>query len=64
MAAPVPAAVVGIDTGGTFTDVILLDAASGQLVTARVPLSPAHPSRSFGGGIATALGPAGIDGKA
>jgi N-methylhydantoinase A len=64
MAAPVPAAVVGVDTGGTFTDVILLDPASGRLVTAKVPSSPADPSRSFADGSAAALDQAAIDGGA
>src|SRR5436190_13900183 len=56
--------IIGVDTGGTFTDVILLDPASGRPVTAKVPSSPADPSCSFGAGIAAALGQAGIDGVA
>src|SRR5437763_9063689 len=48
-------AVIGVDTGGTFTDVILLDPASGRLVTAKTPSSPADPSRGFIVGIGAAL---------
>src|SRR5204863_9174648 len=47
--------VVGVDTGGTFTDVILLDPASGRLVAAKTPSSPADPSQGFIAGIAAAL---------
>jgi N-methylhydantoinase A len=55
-------AVIGVDTGGTFTDVILLDPESGRLVTAKVPSSPTDPSRSFVAGISAALGQAGTHG--
>jgi N-methylhydantoinase A len=59
-----PGAVIGVDTGGTFTDVILLDPASGRIVTAKTPSSPEDPSRSFVAGIAAALGEAGLAGAA
>jgi N-methylhydantoinase A len=52
--------IVGVDTGGTFTDVILLDPESGRIVTAKMPSSPADPSRSFAGGIDAALDRAGV----
>ena len=58
------ATVIGVDTGGTFTDVILLEPASGHLTSAKVPSSPADPSRSFAAGIAAALGQVGISGEA
>jgi N-methylhydantoinase A len=48
-------AVVGVDTGGTFTDITVLDPASGRLINAKVPSSPADPSLSFAAGIAAAL---------
>jgi N-methylhydantoinase A len=64
MAVAVPGAVVGVDTGGTFTDVILLYPASGRLVMAKLPSSPADPSRSFAAGIAAALERAVIGGGA
>jgi N-methylhydantoinase A len=34
---------VGIDVGGTFTDVILVDDATGTLFTTKVPTTPANP---------------------
>ena len=55
-------AVIGVDTGGTFTDVILLDPASGRLVAAKTPSSPSDPSQGFVTGIGTALGDARISG--
>jgi N-methylhydantoinase A len=63
MEAPLSGAIIGVDTGGTFTDVILLDPISGRIVTAKVPSSPADPSRSFVAGIAAALDQAGVDGS-
>ena len=55
-------AVVGVDTGGTFTDVILLDSASGRLTAAKTPSSPADPSQGFIAGIGVALGDAKLGG--
>ena len=48
-------ALLGIDTGGTFTDVTLIDPQSGRLWTAKVPSTPADPSQAFGNGIAAVL---------
>jgi N-methylhydantoinase A len=42
---------IGIDTGGTFTDVVAFDEASGRLVTTKTPTTPADPSRGFMAGI-------------
>jgi N-methylhydantoinase A len=36
--------VIGIDTGGTFTDVTLLDPASGMVWNAKTPSTPSDPS--------------------
>jgi len=36
--------IAGIDVGGTFTDVVLLDEASGTIKTAKVPSTPANQS--------------------
>ncbi len=36
--------IVGIDVGGTFTDVVLFDIASGQLTVAKSPSTPANQS--------------------
>ncbi len=43
--------VVGVDVGGTFTDVFFLDAASGRCEVAKVPSTPADPSQAFLSGI-------------
>ena len=54
--------IVGIDTGGTFTDVTLLDPATGRVWTAKTPSTPEDPSRGFGNGLAEALKVAGLAG--
>ncbi len=46
---------VSVDIGGTFTDVSLLDRASGRLWTAKVPTTVADPSVGFMSGIGRAL---------
>jgi N-methylhydantoinase B len=38
---------VGIDTGGTFTDVVALDEATGRLVSCKTPSTPADPAEGF-----------------
>src|SRR3954462_5883536 len=38
---------VGIDTGGTFTDVVALDEDSGEVVTTKTPSTPANPADGF-----------------
>ena len=38
---------LGVDVGGTFTDAVLLSEASGAARTAKVPSTPADPSRGF-----------------
>ena len=48
-------AVIGVDTGGTFTDVTLIDVATGQILNAKTPSTPDDPSRGFADGIAAAL---------
>src|SRR5215203_2962493 len=42
---------VGIDTGGTFTDVLALDEDTGELVTTKTPSTPANPADGFLAGI-------------
>lgn len=44
--------VVGVDVGGTFTDVFVLDEAAGTAVTAKVPSTRGDQSRGFVQGIA------------
>jgi N-methylhydantoinase A len=50
--------VVGIDTGGTFTDLVVLDPASGQVESLKTSSTPGEP----GTAIVNALTEAGIDG--
>ncbi len=54
---------VGIDTGGTFTDVVALDEDTGEVVTTKTPSTPGNPADGFLAGIDKVLalmgGPAG-----
>jgi N-methylhydantoinase A len=47
---------IGIDTGGTFTDVVALDEDTGRLVTTKTPSTPANPADGFLTGIEKVLG--------
>ena len=38
---------IGIDTGGTFTDVVAVDEGTGRIVTTKVPSTPADPAEGF-----------------
>ena len=55
-------AIIGIDTGGTFTDVTLLDPSSGRVFNAKTPSTPDDPSRGFANGIAEVLELADLEG--
>ncbi len=44
--------VIGVDVGGTFTDVFLLDEDAGRITTAKVPSTPDDQSKGFIEGIA------------
>ena len=46
---------VGIDTGGTFTDVVAVDESSGDIVTTKTPSTPADPSEGFMNGVTKVL---------
>ena len=46
-----PTWMVGIDTGGTFTDVAAVEVDAGTLRIAKVPSIPADPSRAVIGGL-------------
>jgi N-methylhydantoinase A len=52
---------VGVDTGGTFTDVVAFDEDSGELVATKTPSTPADPADGFLDGIAKVLAALGID---
>lgn len=59
-AEPVPDAAgrrirIGIDTGGTFTDVVALDVATGEILTTKTPSTPADPADGFMTGVRKAL---------
>jgi N-methylhydantoinase A len=38
---------IGIDTGGTFTDVVAVDEGTGRILTTKVPSTPADPAEGF-----------------
>jgi N-methylhydantoinase A len=52
---------VGIDTGGTFTDVVAYDESSGELTVTKTPTTPADPSIGFTDGLTKVLGLLGAD---
>ena len=54
---------VGIDTGGTFTDVVALDESSGELVTTKTPSTPSNPADGFITGLRKVLGMMGATGE-
>jgi N-methylhydantoinase A len=47
---------IGIDTGGTFTDVVAFDASNGTLTTTKTPSTPDDPARGFLAGVDKVLG--------
>jgi N-methylhydantoinase A len=51
---------IGIDTGGTFTDVVAFDEATGALVTTKTPSTPGNPADGFMGGIEKVLAVLGL----
>ena len=54
---------IGIDTGGTFTDVVAFDEDSGELVTTKTPSTPDNPADGFIAGIEKILGIVGAAGS-
>ncbi len=48
---------IGIDTGGTFTDVVAFDESDGTVTTTKTPSTPADPAEGFMAGIDKVLGP-------
>src|SRR5215204_1603884 len=55
---------IGIDTGGTFTDVVAVDEDSGQTTTTKTPSTPADPAEGFLNGVRKVLGLMGLSGDA
>jgi N-methylhydantoinase A len=55
---------IGVDIGGTFTDVVLLDTREQCLRFAKVPTTPNDPANGFFTGIEKVLGPSGSDPRA
>lgn len=54
---------IGIDTGGTFTDVVALDEDSGRLVTTKTPSTPSNPADGFIDGLHKVLALLGATGS-
>jgi len=53
---------IGIDTGGTFTDVVALDEQTGELVTTKTSSTPSDPADGFLAGVDKVLGMLGAGG--
>ena len=54
---------IGIDTGGTFTDVVAVDEDSGELATTKTPSTPGNPADGFIAGLEKILSVLGADGQ-
>ena len=52
---------IGIDTGGTFTDVVAFDEVTGEVTVTKTPSTPADPAQGFMTGLAKILGRLGAD---
>ncbi len=53
---------IGIDTGGTFTDVVAVDEDTGELAATKTPSTPADPAVGFMTGVHKVLDRLGLDG--
>jgi N-methylhydantoinase A len=53
---------IGIDTGGTFTDVVAFDGSTGTVTTTKTPSTPANPAEGFLAGVDKVLGLVGAGG--
>ncbi|GAB3704347.1 hydantoinase/oxoprolinase family protein [Mariniluteicoccus flavus] len=53
---------IGIDTGGTFTDVVAFDEDAGTLTTTKTPSTPSNPADGFINGVEKVLDMLGADG--
>src|SRR3954471_6661490 len=56
-----PKVIVGVDVGGTFTDLFMLDATNGRFRTAKVPSRRGDESQGFLNGLQALGGAAGMD---
>lgn len=54
---------IGIDTGGTFTDVVAFNEETGTLTTTKTPSTPSNPADGFINGIEKVLGELGANGS-
>ena len=55
---------IGIDVGGTFTDLVAVDQASGAARHFKLPSTPADPAIAIADGVAALLGQSGASGEA
>ncbi|MBY9076269.1 hydantoinase/oxoprolinase family protein [Nocardioides sp. WL0053] len=55
---------IGIDTGGTFTDVVAVDEHTGEMATTKTPSTPHDPAVGFMTGVHKVLDALGLDGSA
>jgi N-methylhydantoinase A len=55
---------IGVDTGGTFTDVVTFDVATGAVTVTKTPSTPDDPARGFMTGVRRALAAADASGGA
>src|SRR5690349_10888148 len=55
---------IGIDTGGTFTDVVAVDEETGRTTTTKTPSTPADPAEGFINGVRKVLGLMDLEGDA
>ena len=51
---------IGVDVGGTFTDLVLVDEESGRVTVDKVPSTPDDPARGSISGVRELCGKAGV----